>query len=532
LGFFLLDVEHAFAWYWNLKWYVVVVGSFLFFRIVTRAHALATASGMALVFFAPYVQWWYSTGAAMPETIGMTFIGLWAFHCLLRAPSKTKVFVSVITLLFAIENFIYCCYPRFQIPLAYFAAIVAFWMCLSSRPRGQYRLVRWICLAGLLVLVSLFGVLWYAEVGSTLRMTAELEYPGRVFSVGGDFPWARFFGPFLQFGMTEFHYPAGLTNASNAAGFVLLMPFIVILLAARWDKARDRLVLLMLCFIAAVAYFMLVGVPRPLAKYSGWSLVYATRGILPVGIASITCFVRLLDWGPRWQMRRWLAPMAAVALGLGWWMCLSLVNREYGAFVTGPLVVGTAAYLGVTAILLAGQLRFVAVFLLVVPVVAASALVNPIGHGLPGFYQSEAFNWLRPFASKDPVGRWLVIGHDSRSNYLPYFIKAAGGDVLGGIRCNPDMRLFSVLDPERKHFEVWNRFAVVAFKRSQDDTIGITLTSGVSYTVTIPFSVEQLDRLGIRYILEVDTPKEENDIPGYRVVSEQNGLRLRMRHEL
>jgi hypothetical protein len=530
-GFFLLDFEHAFSWYWNLKWYVLVLGSFLFFRIISRGHLLATVAGTVLVFFAPYMQWWYSTGAALPEIVGLTFLGVWAFHFVRRAKRPLGVALGALTLLVVIENFIYCCYPRFQIPLLYFALLGAIWITFTNGARPIHRLLRYGCLTAVMGLVAGCAFVWYGEVASTLRMTAQLEYPGRIFSVGGDFFWARFFLPFLQFGMTEFRSPVGLTNACNAAGFILLLPFIAILLAAQRNKVRDLLVLLMLCFIAAVAYFMLVGVPRPLAKYSGWSFVYATRGILPVGIASITCFVRLLGWRPHWQMRRWLAFIGAVALGVGWWICLSAVNHDYGVFISGPLLAATAAYLGVTAILFASNMRFVAVILLLVPVVTANALVNPIGYGLPGFYQSDTLNWLRSFAGKDHAGRWLVIGRDSRSNYLSYFIKAAGGDVLGGIRCNPDMRVFSVLDPERKYFDVWNRFAVVTYNRSRDDTIQITLTSGVSYTVTIPFSIEQLERIRVRYILEVDTPREENDVRGYRILSEQNGLRLRIRQE-
>jgi hypothetical protein len=167
--------------------------------------------------------------------------------------------------------------------------------------------------------------------------------------------------------------------------------------------------------------------------------------------------------------------------------------------------------------------------LLLAPIVAASAFVNPLGRGLPGFYGSETFHNLRSFVGKDHSGRWLVVGHDRRSGYVPYMIKAVGGDVLSGIRCNPDMRVFEVLDPERKHFDVWNRFAVVTYARSSDDQVGLTLTSGVSYTVTLPFRPNLLDRLGIKYILSVDTPREENVIPGFRQVPLQEGLVVNVR---
>jgi hypothetical protein len=91
------------------------------------------------------------------------------------------------------------------------------------------------------------------------------------------------------------------------------------------------------------------------------------------------------------------------------------------------------------------------------------------------------------------------------------------------------MEVFKVLDPDRKHFDVWNRFAIVTFARSVDDEIGLTLTSGVSYTVTLPFKTELLDRLGIKYILSVDTPRDENEIPGFRAVAMSEGLVLNVR---
>lgn len=529
-GFFILDFEHAFSWYWNLKWYALVVGSFLFFRIISRGHLLATVAGTVLVFFAPYMQWWYSTGAALPEIVGLAFLSVWSFHFIRRAKTRWGIALGSVTLLMVIENFIYCCYPRFQIPLLYLAVLGAIWICFTTRTRPAYRLVRYGCLAAAFGLVAVCGFVWYGEVAATLRMTAQLEYPGKVFSTGGGFSWARFFVPFLQFGMTQFHFPSGLVNASNAAGFVLLLPFVALLLASRRFAWRDWFVLLMLCFVAAVGYFMMVGIPPALAKYTGWSLVYSTRGILPAGIASIACFVRVLAWPPsRRAMSPLLGLILVVVLAAAWWFCLSVVNQKYEEFVSGGLVVAIAAYLAVISVLLIGRTQSLATALLLVPVVAASAFVNPLGRGLPGFYDSEMFRELRSFAGKDHHGRWLVIGRDLRTNYVPYFIKAAGGNVLSGIRCNPDMEVFEVLDPDRKHFDVWNRFAVVTFARSVDGEIGLTLTSGVSYTVTLPFKTELLDRLGIKYILSVDIPPEENEIPGFRAVAMPEGLVLNVR---
>jgi hypothetical protein len=462
--------------------------------------------------------------------VGLAFLALWAFHFIRRAKTRLGIVMGGVTLSVVIQNFLYCCYPRFQIPLLYFAFLCAVWIGMTSQSRASHRLLRYSCLAAVLGLLGLCGFVWYGEVAPTLRMTAQLEYPGKVFSTGGGFAWFRFFVPYLQFGMTESHFPAGLVNASNAAGFVLLLPFIAAVLANRPRAWRDGFVILMLCFVAAVGYFMIVGIPPALAKYTGWSLVYSTRGILPAGIASIACFVRALAWPPsRGAMPVLFGLILAVTLAAAWWFCLSIVNRQYEQFVSVGLVIAIAAYLAVISMLLVGRTRWLATTLLLVPIVAASAFVNPLGRGLPGFYDSETFRELRSFAGKDHTGRWLVIGSNRRSNYLPYLVKAAGGNVLSGIRCNPDMAVFEVLDPARQRFNVWNRFAVVTYVRSQDDQIGLTRTSGVSYTVSLPFKPDLLDRLGIKYILSVDTPPKENHVPGYRAVTLKDGLVLNVR---
>ncbi|HEX8076444.1 MAG TPA: hypothetical protein VF511_01410, partial [Chthoniobacterales bacterium] len=94
---------------------------------------------------------------------------------------------------------------------------------------------------------------------------------------------------------------------------------------------------------------------------------------------------------------------------------------------------------------------------------------------------------------------------------------------------NPDERAFGVLDPDKQHFTVWNRFAIVSYVPSKDDKITITLTSGVSYTVALPFTPELLDRLGVRYILNVDRPNGDPVPPGFRIVAERDGLVLQAR---
>jgi hypothetical protein len=193
------------------------------------------------------------------------------------------------------------------------------------------------------------------------------------------------------------------------------------------------------------------------------------------------------------------------------------------------MVAVASVYFAAICFLFARNLRLVGMVLLLIPIVSANAFVNPIGFGLAGFYRNETFGWLRTLAAEDHRGRWLVLGEDRRTDLLAYLIKAAGSDVLGGIRNNPDMRVFGVLDPERKYFAVWNRFAVVSYKPSEDDQVGMTLTSGVSYTITLPLTPELLDRLGINHILDVDMPARKTELRGFHLAAQRDGMLLHVR---
>lgn len=531
-GFFLMDIEHAFSLYWNFKWYVFIVGGFLFFRTIARGNVTLALAGVILAFFSPYVQWWYSTGTCMPEMIGMVFIGLWCLRSVVRGQTISMIVAATIGVLFATENFIFCCYPRFQVPLFYLALIVAAWMLRSKMWAANLRVLRGACLIALFAIVVTLGLLWYGEVGPTLRMTAQLEYPGKVFSVGGGFHWFQFFVPLLEFGMTEYHFPQGLVNACVASGFVLLLPFIGVIFATTSRRRWDSLLIALLCFLGFIIYFMMVGIPAWAARYSGWSFVYDTRGLLPFGLVSIACLVRLLAISkPRVNLRLahfdWLL---FGAFALAWGVTLWLVNDKYGGFTSASFVAITALYFALITLLFTNKSALVGIALLVIPTVISNGLVNPLSQGLAGFYRNLTFARLNQAVRKDPSARWLVMGTTDRGWKIAHLAKAAGANMLSGIRNNPNAEILRILDPESKYFDTWNRFAVIAYKRSPSEEIKIVLTSGVSYDIFIPFTTSMFDRLGVRYILQVDPDENEPEIPGFSMLGEQDGLRLLIRN--
>ena len=215
---------------------------------------------------------------------------------------------------------------------------------------------------------------------------------------------------------------------------------------------------------------------------------------------------------------------------LAWGATLWFVNGKYNGFTSDVIVGLTAVYFALVTVLFAIRRTLVGLVLLVIPTVISNGFVNPLARGLNGFYRNSTFALLTQAVKKDTSARWLVLETTGRGWKMAHLVKAAGADVLSGIRNNPNAEILHILDPESKYFDVWNRFAVIRYERSPNDEIKILPTSGVSYTILIPFTPSMFDRLGVRYILQVDPFGNEPEIPGFSVLGEQDGLRLLTRN--
>src|SRR4029453_15119319 len=138
-GFFVADFEHAFALYWNFKWFGFIIGAFLFLRVICNGQSFIAIFGALLLFFSPFIQWWFSTPACMPEMLGALFLGLWSVTVVRRAGSRCAIVAASVLLVIAVEQFVFCSYPRFQVPLLWLALFVL----ASGIAKGKPDLRRW-----------------------------------------------------------------------------------------------------------------------------------------------------------------------------------------------------------------------------------------------------------------------------------------------------------------------------------------------------------------------------------------------------
>lgn len=538
-GFFISDLEYGFAFYWNFKWFSLMLGAFLFLEAIACRNSVVALFGTLLLFFSPFIQWWFSTPTCMPEMIGAFFFFLWSLVLIRSAKSRWAVAGGGLLLIESTAQFAFCAYPRFQIPLAYLAFFLIAGGLLANRHRivaeryARFR-VYVLTIAGALTVLVVAG--WYHDVAEAIHRVSALVYPGKVFSTGGGLPWQRLFMPFLEFTMTDQHYPADQMNVCEAAGFLFVAPLIVFAFGRDLLRRRsDPVIIASLAFIAVVMWFMLFGFPTVVAKWTGFYLVYPARAVLAVSIASIIALCRYLGGANEesGNLSLGIELTASAALILVLLAIFQNTNRHLAGFVSTSGVFVAAIFFALVFAALWRREVVVAAMLVLVPTIYANALVNPIGRGLPGFTMSAIFHWLCDKARAQPNAKWLVIGRASgRTNFLPQFVKATGADTFGGYRCEADKRIVCALDPIHKYSFVYNRYAEILILPSTEAEPSFELTFVNHYNVLLPLKPELLHRLGVTFVLEVEMPAAQGTIEGYTTVSEREGLRLLKRDVL
>jgi len=528
LGFFVLPVEQAFAFYWNFKWYVLLAGSFLFLNLIASGRSLIALCAACFIFFSGFVQWWFSSPTMMPEMVGTFFLALWAGAMIFRARSPLAIAGSGLLLVLSLGQFVLCCYPRFQIPLLYLGVITA--IAAAWQARRTILSARGAILLVALVTSCVVVWAWLAEVRPLLHEIGSLVYPGRVFSTGGTMPWLWHAAAFLEFGMTEHHFPKSLGNSCEASGFLFILP--VLIAIAMYEALRRRFDLLLIAPLACVAmlvWFMSAGIPEWFARATGLWAVSSTRANLAVGVGSAIVLARWLARKTTivsTPQTRLAQLMLFVGIAAAFYVVLHPANAKIGDFVSVSSVVAASLFFALLYVSIWLRAVVPTSVLLLVPLVYAHGLTNPVSRGLPGFSESELLQTVQRAREPDPAGRWLVLGRSARSKLIPQLAKATGAEIIGGVRINPDREMIQVLDPDRKYAEVYSRYAEIMFTPSRNPDPVFELTSLATYTVHLPVNGDWIQRLGVRYILAVDLPPEETSIRGFEDIASYRGSRV------
>jgi hypothetical protein len=329
-GYLLLGPERGLAWFWWSQVFGCFIALYLLFELIVPIRPWLSLLGATWFCGSAYVVCWSLWPAYVTGLGAFTLVGM---YWLSRSTRPAVIIACGALAGTAFAGFCMQLYPPWQVPLGYtlvlvFAALVwrdRLWQ--SALARGGIKLV-----ALGLALALTAGLLMSFVISSydALEAMSLSDYPGQRRAFGGDLPAWRLFGGFFN-AFTENLLVGHLgLNASEASGFFLLFPAVVVA-AAVSPRIRSRfgpVVWLLLPWTGLLVYFCIAPIPEWLASATLLSFVPGYRAQLALGLISVILSLRLLAGASglelsreSWRTALWVFVLSGglyVWLGLEW----------------------------------------------------------------------------------------------------------------------------------------------------------------------------------------------------------------------
>jgi hypothetical protein len=508
-GFFFLDIEHGFSWYWNVKILGLLGALFLLLWILTGGRFDLALLGSVAISYSSFIQWWFSSPSMLPEMLASWSLVLVCGWVLFQPIVWWKRILASLVLVSGAVNFLLCCYPPFEIPLLYLglALFVAFlWQNHGSVPRAG-----WIWNIGCAVAVVALLYPVYQECKPSLTIMAHTSYPGSRRHFGGEMHWTQFFGGLMNFFDGDRRYPDIFANASEGSNFLpLWIMALAVALWSSWKVARHSpqaragthlpsVVVMLALFLVCVSVYELAGYPAWLATITGIGFTTENRSLLATGFAGmLLLFVTLRHDHRNWLPARLrLAFLVVIAIGISSYL---FWNRTWNPTF---LTFAHSISLGIVGLVLAAGYLFLAprrfALGLAVFLFWHNFLVNPIAQGLPSLLESTPMRSIERIRQADPEGLWAAYERST----LPQFVIASGAPVLNGIKVVPPLPLLQQIDPAGTSRDIYNRYAYIVLRLPRPGEVGshFEYSTPDSYRLFIEPTDPALRSAGLKYVV-------------------------------
>ncbi len=502
-GFFILDLERAYAFYWNFKVIGLILSFFLLMMLLTKNNFWVSLLSSFWLFFSSYIQWWFSTPAMLPEMITSGSLVFLGFAYLLFSEKKKSIFIgSLLMLVFGI-NFVLFFYPPFQITLVYLYLFLFggyFWKNFDKKSFSQLKIIRLVSFLFFSVLFLAVLFEFYQEAKETIAVMMQTVYPGKRTLTGGGIDFSRIFSGYFDPFWNDKSFPKKMGFEGN---FALFFPFVFLVMLWRiiqkkgdFKKEVDKYFLGL--YIGLTLIWILVGFPTILAKIFLLDMIHPMRIFLGLGIANIILTAIFLAETPEIKSEKKLFSLKNLGFFLILLALIFLVGRYFveSRFSWFYIIClsSAMALLALMVILKRWKLFFI-------PLIALIALpnfpVNPIVYGLDSINKKEIVVFIEDQELNKMHGKWVIFGE----HFVANLVKTTGVDVVNGVNFLPEFEKNKIIDSENKYQDIYNRYANIGYSFSEDDAPVYTLDYLDHYTIDINPCSERIRNIGVRYIV-------------------------------
>lgn len=511
-GFLFLPIEQAFSFYWYLPMFLAFFVVFELFLLITNRKKLLSLTGTSLLIFSPTLLWWHSYLILASGSLAVLLL-----EQFLREVRFKKKLLLALLIGWSGSCYIMTMYPAWQIPFGYLFLGLFVWRIRAYWEFLKWRNLLYIFPALSIILITIIPAILRSQ--ETLALMQNTIYPGKRNSTGGDGWWLNF-----NYYISVFFGMSPTINSPESAQIISLYPLpmaVGILQSARnyINKRKDQLLNILL----AISILMTLWNYLPLkflSKITLMSLSTPIRSQLIVNVICVLLMIKLLgdycvDEKLSKKIIKIVLSLLFVVVGM---LIMIQYNSEYVS--TKKIVVVFIVFSILTALFLLKNTRGrkILCFMLISMSLFSLMTVQPITKGLSVMTNKPVAKEIQKIKRKEPEAVWL--GVDSIE--MPGYLLANGVRTLNSVNYIPNFKFWRVLDPSGTQENVYNRYAHVT-ARVSNESVSIQLVS--DDCVEIVVDANCLKKLGVNYIFSYNADLEKyssQEVILKRLYSEDN----------
>ncbi|MCD5979445.1 DUF7657 domain-containing protein [Pseudomonas quasicaspiana] len=509
-GFFVFDLRRALSWNWCFP----IVGCFLALAFVLNRlcddHWKHGFLFSALFCSAPYVVAWSFWPA---YTVFFPCVILLCALQILKTSSFYRLIPLGVLLGLAVAGFAFILYPPWQVSVGYVFIAMTIGIVIREKLYQQLTLPR---ATTYLFAIGVAGALltaWWLDASDAVKTMSQTVYPGQRLTVGGTATL-----PLLLRGFTNIPtlqlINSTMSNQSEISSFYYLLLPLAALVALR--AVQNRLTALewsLTAICGIMLYYMFVGFPVDLAKYSLWGRSAPYRADLALGLASVILTRLLLSQKAQPQEPTHTVKFIAVMASAGW---IYIVYRSL-AQLDSTLTSGMPSSLVILILFITAALSYFLITNRFKPFIlislglslATTASFHPINIAPSEVRLRPAPTTADTLANTLEGKRVVVL----ESTTPAMFLIASGISVVNGINYFPQKTLWNRMDPDGKKRDIYNRYQHLAFVGAQPPAESYKLGTPHPDIVMVTLNLATFDfRLtGANVVLAPDNDKSRLD---------------------
>jgi hypothetical protein len=528
-SFFVLPLEHAFAFKWWAIGFVLMISCYLFcLQLLPRRYLLSSLISVAL-FLSPFVQWWYQSITILPIAYGL-LAAFVVMRILDRSQSRHSLWLWTIFLSYILTCFALLLYLPFVLPVALVVAgflIGHFLNQLHNKSDHSILLKKaaFIVTASFVALLITFAFI--KAHSAAIKTIQNTVYPGHRRDASGGFDLRQLSGGYynvqLQYNDRASHLPAPL-NQSEASNFILIFPFLIpiliylSLIKIKGKRIIDWRVILLIGVCLVLLARLFVPFSEFFFNFVQLNRVPHDRLLIAFGMLNVMLLVLAINKLQNLKAKLnpklvWLsATFAFIYTSL---IGLSIKQGYKGYLSSNLKIILISLIAGGVVLLLLKRRAVLAISILVVFSIVSVAKVNPLYKGLSPIVNSKLSQSLQQVG--DSQGRWVV----SDDVIFENVIFANDLRALSGAYSYPQLELWKPLGTDPQSQNVYNRYAHVFFTVENIPSSKAPNGAYLDPPATDAFRVHAdpcygyLKQEGVRYIF---TSKDESSLSCLREI--------------